>query len=149
VVIGDQCLFTYHALIQCSTRIEIGDRCIFAQSASVADGNHRFRDLGRPMLDQGYDFREIEIGDDVAVMAKCTIVAGIGTRTVVRANSVVARDQPAHVVAVGLPARPVDYFGPPGGEPPELRRSASSSGGADPASSGADAQASRKSGASS
>ena len=121
LVIGDDSHFTYYVLVQCSTVIEIGKRCMFGQSTIVVDGQHRFRDLTRPMLEQGYDFRHLHLGDDVTVTTKCTIMADIGTRSFIGANSVVSRPIPPYVVAVGAPAVPVDYFGPPGGEPEALR----------------------------
>jgi acetyltransferase-like isoleucine patch superfamily enzyme len=127
IVIGEACAFTYDVVIQCGETIEIGDRCIFAQGTMVVDGSHRFRDLDRPMVSQGYDFRPVRIHDDAALMSKCTVVgAEIGTRAFVGANSVVSRDIPAYTVAIGAPATPVDYFGPPGEEPPELVASRSS-----------------------
>jgi len=48
-------------------------------------------------------------------MAEC------GTRAFVGASAVVTKPVPPYTVAVGAPARPIEYFGPPGGEPPELR----------------------------
>ncbi len=130
VEIGSGSVFTYNSLIQCTGTISIGERVIFAQSSLVVDGSHRFRDLTKPMLEQGYDLRPIRIEDDVSNMAKCTVIANIGKRTFVGANSVVSRDLPAYVLAVGAPARPIDYFGPPGEEPPgvELREVSSRSG---------------------
>lgn len=123
IVIGSHCHFTYSVLMQCSTTIEIGDHCMFGQSTIVIDGQHRFRDLTRPMLDQGYDFTPLKIEDHATVTTKCSIMAGIGTRAFIGANSVVSRPIPPYTVAVGAPARPVDYFGPPGGEPAELTSS--------------------------
>ena len=120
VVFGTNAICTYDVLIQCSTLVEVDDRANLGQACFIADGNHRFRDLTRPMLDQGYDYRPVHIGKEVAVTSKCTILAPIGERTIVGANSVVSRPLPAFCVAVGAPARVVDYFGPPGGEPPEL-----------------------------
>ena len=110
--IGGGTHFTYDVLIQCGTTIDIGERCIFGQSALVVDGSHRFREYGRPIADQGYDFRSIQIHDDAAVMAKCTVIANIGRHAFIGANSVVTRDIPPYTVAVGAPARPIDYFGP-------------------------------------
>ena len=127
VQIGAGSRFTFHALIQCSTRIDIGERCMFGQSTIVVDGAHRFRDLSRPMLDQGYDFKYIYIADDATITTKCTIMDSVGERAVVGANSVVTRPIPAFTVAVGAPARPVEYFGPPGGEPDELTSQGSAS----------------------
>ena len=120
VTIGPHCTFTSHALVQCSTSIEIGTRCIFGQDLLLADGNHRYRDPDRHLLDQGYEFRPIVIGDGAVVTSKCTILASIGERALIGANSVVTRPVPAYCLAVGAPARVVEYFGPPELRPPEL-----------------------------
>jgi acetyltransferase-like isoleucine patch superfamily enzyme len=98
--------------MQCSTTIEIGERCMFGQSTIVIDGNHRFRDLDRPMLEQGYDFTPIRIEDDATITTKCTIIANVGTRAFVGANSVVTRPVASYTVAAGVPAQPIEYFGP-------------------------------------
>lgn len=120
IKIGSGTHFTYSVLIQCSTLIDIGERAMFGQSTIVLDGQHRFRDLTRPMLAQGYDFHELTIADDATITTKCTIMADVGRCAFVGANSVVTRTVPPFTVAVGAPARPIDYFGAPGGEPPEL-----------------------------
>jgi acetyltransferase-like isoleucine patch superfamily enzyme len=120
VTIGRDCHFTYSVLIQCSTTMDIGNRCMFGQTTILLDGQHRFRDLTRPMLDQGFDFHPLRIEDDATTTTKCTIMADIGTRAFVGANAVVTRPIPAYTVAVGAPARPIEYFGPPGQEPEEL-----------------------------
>jgi len=125
ITFGARCVCTYSVLMQCSTSIDVGDRCMFGQSTIVVDGQHRFRDLDRPMLEQGYDFTPIVIEDDATITTKCSIMAGVGRRAFVGANAVVTRPIPPYTVAVGAPARPVDYFGPPGGEPPELVRAGS------------------------
>ena len=119
VEIGSGTVFTYGVLIQCSTEITIGERCVFAEGSMIVDGNHRYRDLSKPMLEQGYDYRAIRIEDDVSAMVKSTIIANIGTRAFVGANSVVVKDIPPYTLAAGVPARVLDYFGPPGLEPPD------------------------------
>ena len=53
----------------------------------MLDGQHRFRDLDKPMLEQGYDFTPLRLEDDVTVTTKCTIMADIGTRAFIGANS--------------------------------------------------------------
>jgi acetyltransferase-like isoleucine patch superfamily enzyme len=120
VVIGGGTTFTADTLIQCTTSIEIGTRCGFGQATFIVDGNHRFRDPSRHWLDQGDDFRPITIGNDVAVNTKCTVINNIGDRAVIAANSVVSRPIPAYCLAVGAPARVVEYFGPPELRPSEL-----------------------------
>jgi acetyltransferase-like isoleucine patch superfamily enzyme len=118
VTIGDRSVFTYDVVMQCGKSIEIGDRVMFGQGTLVVDGNHRFRDLDRPMLDQGYDFRPLRIEDDATITTKCTIIHQVGRRAFIGANSVVSRPVPPYCVAVGAPAQVVEYFGPPGQEPP-------------------------------
>ncbi len=117
VEIGAGSVFTYDVVIQCSTSIVIGERCMFGQATLVVDGNHRFRELDKPMLAQGYDFRPLRIADDATVTTKCTIIADLGERAFVGANSVVTRAIPAFCVAAGAPAEVIEYFGPAGGEP--------------------------------
>ena len=120
VSIGPGTTFTSHCLIQCSTSIDIGQGCNFGQSTQIVDGNHRFRDPDVPMLAQGYDFRSIVIGDGASVLSKCTIVNSIGERALIGANSVVTRPIPAFCLALGSPARVVEYFGPPELRPADL-----------------------------
>jgi acetyltransferase-like isoleucine patch superfamily enzyme len=117
VTIGSGSVFTYSVVIQCTTTIDIGERCMFGQSTMLLDGQHRFRDLSRPMLEQGYDFNPLRIEDDAVISTKCTVMSDVGTRAFVGAGAVVTRPVPAYTVAVGAPARAIDYFGPPGEEP--------------------------------
>ena len=117
VTIGAETRFTYYVLMQCSTTIEIGERCMFGQSTIVIDGNHRFRDITKPMLDQGYEYSPIRIEDDATITTKCTIIAPIGKRAFIGANSVVTKPVPPYTVTVGAPAKPIEYFGPPDREP--------------------------------
>ena len=121
VSIGDGSVFTSHALVQCSTSIDIGRRCIFGQSLLIADGNHRWRDPSQHLLDQGYDFRPISIADGAVVMTKSTVQASIGERAIVAAHSLVTRPVPAYTLVGGTPARPLEYFGPDELRPESLR----------------------------
>jgi O-antigen/teichoic acid export membrane protein len=89
VEIGSMCVFTYDVVIQCSTEVVIGDHVMFGQASLIVDGNHRFRDLDTPMLQQGYDFRPLKIADHATVTTKCTIIntaftAGLATLTLLR-----------------------------------------------------------------
>jgi acetyltransferase-like isoleucine patch superfamily enzyme len=117
ITIGAGSVFTYDVLIQCSTSIDIGEGCILGQSTIVLDGNHRFRDLDRPILEQGYEFAPIRIGSGTLITSKCTVMADVGERAVVGANAVVTRPVPAFTLAAGVPAREIEYFGPPDRQP--------------------------------
>jgi acetyltransferase-like isoleucine patch superfamily enzyme len=118
ITIGEGSVFTYDALLQCTTSIDIGAHCAFGQASLVVDGNHRFRGLDRPVFEQGYDFRPVVISDHAVIAAKSTVIAAsIGERTYVSANTLVGRDIPAFCVVAGIPARIIEYFGPPGQGP--------------------------------
>ena len=119
VKIGDLCVFSYHSLIQCDTTIEIGDRVMFGQSSIVVDGNHRLKNISTPIHSQGYDYRAVKIENDVTTLTKCTITHNIRTKAIVAANSVVAKEVPAYSLVGGVPAKMLDYFGPPELTPPE------------------------------
>jgi acetyltransferase-like isoleucine patch superfamily enzyme len=106
VSIGSGPRFTYSVLMKCSTTIDIGERCMFGQTTILLDGQHRFRDLTRPMLEQGYDFRPLRIEDDAVITTKCTIIADVGERPFIGANSVVTKPIPAFTVALGAPCPP-------------------------------------------
>jgi acetyltransferase-like isoleucine patch superfamily enzyme len=112
ITFGERSICTYDVLMQCTTSIDVGAHCMFGQATIVVDGNHRFRDLDKPMLEQGYDFTPIVIADHVTVTSKCSIMANVGTRAFIGANSVVTRPIEPYTVAVGAPAKAIDSFAP-------------------------------------
>jgi acetyltransferase-like isoleucine patch superfamily enzyme len=128
VVIGARCVFSYYSLIQCSSSIEIGEGCGFGQSSAIFDGNHYFRDLEQPFITQGFNLRPIRIGKECGVLTKTTVINDIGDRCQIGANSVVSKPIPSYCVAVGAPARVIEYFGPEDQRPAELAHLSSSNG---------------------
>lgn len=120
VRIGAGVTFTSHALIQCSTSIDIGDKAVFGQSVMIADGNHRFRDWTKHLFEQGYDFSPITVARNAIVMSKCTILADIGEGAIVGAHTLVNKAVPSYCLAGGSPVRILEYFGPPDERPAEL-----------------------------
>ena len=118
IEIGNDSYLTYDVIISCSTTISIGERCGLGQCTYIADGSHHYKDLDKAFLDQGYNYRPIRIEDDAQIHSKCTIVNNIGHRAVIGANAVISREIPPYTLAAGVPARVIDYFGPPGQEPP-------------------------------
>ena len=102
---------------------DVTDAEAVARTVDLAfvDGNHRFRDWARHLLDQGYDFRPVHIGDGAIVTSKVSIIGSdIGAHALIGAHSVVTRSIPAYCLAYGTPARVVEYFGPPDQRPAEL-----------------------------
>jgi acetyltransferase-like isoleucine patch superfamily enzyme len=104
VEIGSNCIFSYYSLIQCSSRVEVGDWCAFGQSLAIFDGNHRYRDLSQPLQVQGFDLRPIRIEDRAVCLTKCTVTADLGERCVIGAHSFVNRPIPPFTMAAGVPA---------------------------------------------
>jgi acetyltransferase-like isoleucine patch superfamily enzyme len=119
VEIGARCVFSYYSVIQCSTSIRIGDRAMFGQASMIVDGNHQLQDISTDIFAQPYDYRDIVIANDVTTLTKCTILNSIATKSVVAANAVVDKPIPPYCTYGGVPARILDYFGPPELEPPE------------------------------
>lgn len=120
VVIGPGTTFTSSALIQVTTSLTIGARCVFGQATMIVDGNHKWRDPDLHLLDQGYDFAPIEIGDGAVVMSKVTLLASIGRRALVGAHSLVTEPVPDYCLAAGSPATVREFYGRDEDRPPDL-----------------------------
>ena len=87
------------------THIYVGDRCMFGPNVILAAGTHP---TDPALREQGYQFnRPIRIGRNCWIGAGAVILPGvsIGDHTVIGAGSVVTKDIPAGVVAVGNPCR--------------------------------------------
>jgi acetyltransferase-like isoleucine patch superfamily enzyme len=109
LTVGDKSVVGRHVSVNCYLDVEIGDSVLVADDVYISDFDHRFDDLTIPIKDQGIVKSRVRIGRDVWLGTKVTVARGvtIGEGTVVGANAVVARDLPARVVAVGVPARVV------------------------------------------
>ena len=110
--IGAGTTFTRDVMIQVTKEVAIGRGCLFANGAHVVDSRHNFRDLSRPLIDQGLSFAPLTIGNDVWVAAKAVINADVGDRAVVGAGSVVNRPVEPCTFVGGVPARLIERFGP-------------------------------------
>jgi hypothetical protein len=88
--IGAGTVFTYNTLIRATVEVSIGERCLFANGASVVDSKHAFR--RRPRAPR---VRPVRVGD----------------RAVIGANSVVTRPIEPLTVAAGAPARELERLG--------------------------------------
>lgn len=108
IAIGAGSIFTCDPLLQCTTSIEFGERCIVGQNAMFADGNHRFRDPDVPLNDQGYDYEPLRVGDDVTIFSKVTITSSIGDHAVVAANAVVTKPVEPYTLVGGVPAKLIE-----------------------------------------
>ncbi|MBN1557746.1 MAG: acyltransferase [Lentisphaerae bacterium] len=110
--IGNGCAFV------AGKRITIGRNCMLSGSVTVFDSNaHPTDPLARRQgrAAAAEDVREVVIGDDVWIGARCLIFPGvrIGRGSVVSAGSVVRHHVPPYSVAAGNPARVMFRLEPP------------------------------------
>ena len=91
--------------------IYIGNRVLIAPNVVIATASHPLTPQLRRFEIQ-YN-RDVHIGDNVWIGAGCTILPGvhIGENSVIGAGSVVTRDIPANVLAVGNPCRVLREIG--------------------------------------
>ena len=98
------------ALVQ--GEVKIGDDVMMGPDCIIYTQNHRFDDLERPMIEQGFQEEvPVEIGDDVWIGVRVTILPGvhIGNHTIIAAGAVVTKDIPDYAIAGGVPAKVLKY----------------------------------------
>jgi acetyltransferase-like isoleucine patch superfamily enzyme len=93
-------------------RIVLGDHCLLAPDVFITASNYRM-ELGRPVMSQARDERDVIIGEDVWLGARVTVLPGveIGDGCVVAAGAVVTCSLPPYSIAAGAPARIVKSRG--------------------------------------
>jgi len=104
IVIGNHCILRERFWLCAHQEITIGDDSGIGQDTMVIDSDvHPMIVDGQQRPVQG----PVHIGDRVFIGAHCIILKGvtIGSDTVIGAGSLVTRDVPDHVLALGRPAR--------------------------------------------
>lgn len=104
---GDDSGANHYTILYGHGGLTIGKHVRFAAHCVVIPANHSFVDREMPISLQPVSAIGIDIGDDVWIGAKCTILDGvrIGDGAVVAAGSVVSKDVSAYSVAAGSPAK--------------------------------------------
>jgi lipopolysaccharide O-acetyltransferase len=108
--IGDGVSISGMAHITAARSVRLGANVLLARNVFISDHNHRFDEIGAPVLDQGIQPpRSVVIEDGAWIGENVVVLPGvtIGRGAVVGANSVVSSDVPERSVAVGAPARVV------------------------------------------
>lgn len=108
VMIGAGTDIGCHCILATDSELHIADEVLIAAYVYIpAGGNHRFDDLSRPILRQGFEpGRGVRIGRGAWIGAKSVILDGvtIGAGAVIGAGSLVKKDIPENAVAFGSPA---------------------------------------------
>ena len=91
---------------------EIGDNVMMAQDVIILSSNHQFKDVTKPMMEQGQQPDKIvHIGDDVWIGVRSIILPGvrIGSHSIIGAGSVVCKDVEDWTIVGGNPAKVIGY----------------------------------------
>lgn len=88
--------------------VQIGARTQISSHVEIPGAHQHFRDLRGHLTDStnATDAR-LAIGADCWIGAAAIIMANVGEQSTIGAGSVVVKDIPAGVVAVGVPAKPI------------------------------------------
>ncbi|QPB41578.1 sugar O-acetyltransferase [Rodentibacter haemolyticus] len=107
IKVGKNFFANYHCVILDNGGITIGDNVMFAPNVSLYTVGHP---LDADLRNEGWEqTKPITIGDNVWIGGNVVILPGvtIGDNAVVGAGSVVAKDLPSNVLALGNPCRVV------------------------------------------
>lgn len=107
IEVGDNFMANYNCTILDVAKVRIGDNVMFGPNVSLFTAGHPIHPDSR---NSGYEYGiGITIGNNVWIGGNTVVNPGvnIGDNTVIGAGSVVTRDIPANVVAVGNPCRVV------------------------------------------
>lgn len=110
VVCGENVFFGLYCYIQAGGGLVLGSDLAVGPYVKIWTQNHQFKDFNVPVWQQGYENKEVIIGDDVWIGANAFIMPGaiIGDKCVIAAHSVVgAKQYPEGTILAGHPARKI------------------------------------------
>jgi maltose O-acetyltransferase len=110
IELGERVFFNFNCIVLDVCRVTIGDYCQFGTGVQILTPLHPLEATLRRKEEYG---APIVIGSDVWVGSGALILPGVtvGSRTVIGAGSVVTRDLPDDVLAVGNPCRVLRSIG--------------------------------------
>lgn len=104
IFLGERVYFNFNCVVLDVCDVRVGDYTLFGPAVQIYTGTHPLQATLRRQMEFG---KPVTIGSDVWVGGGAIICPGvsIGDKSVIGAGSVVTRDIPAGVVAVGNPCR--------------------------------------------
>ncbi|CBK75192.1 hypothetical protein CIY_25830 [Butyrivibrio fibrisolvens 16/4] len=120
ISIGERSEIGMFSRIGCIGSVEIGNHVLTGPHVFIADYNHEYRDISKPIMYQGNTTRirdekisnKVVIGDDTWLGTNVVVVGTvtIGKHCVIGANSVVTQDIPDYCVAAGIPCKIIKKY---------------------------------------
>lgn len=104
IYLGKNVYFNFNCVVLDVCEVRIGDHVFFGPAVQIYTGSHPIN----PMMRRDEEFgKPITIGSDVWIGGAAVLCPGIeiGSESVIGAGSVVTKDIPSGVVAVGNPCR--------------------------------------------
>ena len=108
---GNNIYYNFNTTLVDDTHIYVGDNTMFGPNVTVATAGHP---INAELREQGYQYNApVRIGKNCWIGAGALILPGvtIGDNVVIGAGSVVTKDIPSNVVAVGNPCRVLRQVG--------------------------------------
>lgn len=105
--IGDNVSIHPMCYIDAVGGISIGNDVSIAHAVTIMTSSHHFDRKDIPIKDQEYDVAKTEIGDNVWIGAKATVLCGnnIASGSVIGAGAIITRSTEVDSVNVGVPAK--------------------------------------------
>lgn len=103
IKIGQHCFFNNYCTLASRAGITIGDGTLFGENVKVYDHNHCYKDINRPIKEQGYTAAPIIIGKHCWVRSNVVILkksVTIGDNCVIGAGCIIYKDVPDNSVVI-------------------------------------------------
>ena len=110
ISVGKRFFANFHFTVLDEARVTIGDDCFIGPNVSIYAACHRTDPVERNTRREWAE--PVTIGDNVWIGGSVTILPGvtIGDNVTIGAGSVVTKDIPSNVVAVGNPCRVIKHL---------------------------------------
>ena len=123
LVVGDNIVLSWGAVLHCAERVEIGDGTIIGEYATIVDSIHKRTPADLSPRDYTHT-KPVRIGRSVWMGSQAIIAPGvtIGDGAFVGGGAVVTKDVPAFWLVGGNPAKPITRAGDRGSSWRAVRR---------------------------
>lgn len=100
LIIGDNVSINRNCVINAGGGVFIHNNVLIGPNVIIYSQNHKFRDISKPIIDQGYSRKKVVIEEGVWIGAGCIILPGvnIGKNSIIPAGSVIRNDVPKSTI---------------------------------------------------